>query len=150
MCRKAQHTKLVYQQEEQCKEEETEDDTIDRNSLHWILSFVLCHTQFEKGSIILMFIEKKNKTKNSEISHCIKPYLIYKHLCLKIICLRDCSAVGLNICFFCVIVLDYVIKEFGFNFRVICKQIIVLRQLLKGPQDELFVQLDVFNNSLCS
>ena len=47
------------------------------------------------------------------------------------------------------VVLDYVIKEFSFNFRLICKQIIVLRQLLKGPQDELFVQLDVFNNSLC-
>lgn len=42
MYRKAQHTKLVYQQKEECKEEETEDDTINRNSLPLILSSVLC------------------------------------------------------------------------------------------------------------
>lgn len=63
MPRKAQHTKLVYQQKEECKEEETEDDTIDRNFLRLILSSVLCTLSHlaEKGSRILILTEEKKQ-----------------------------------------------------------------------------------------
>lgn len=63
MHRKAQHTKLVYQQKEERKEEEREDDTMDRNSLRLILSSVLCTLSHlvEKGSRILILTEEKNQ-----------------------------------------------------------------------------------------
>lgn len=54
---------MIYQQKEECKEEETEDDTIDRNSLRLILSSVLCTLSHlaEKGSRILILTEEKKQ-----------------------------------------------------------------------------------------
>lgn len=54
MHRKAQHTKLVYQQKEEGKEDETEDGTIVRNSLQLILSSVLCTLSYlvREGQLI--------------------------------------------------------------------------------------------------
>lgn len=66
MHRKAQHTKLVYQQKEECKEG-TEDDKIDRNSLRLILSSVLCTLPYlvRERHRILMLTEGRNQWNKS-------------------------------------------------------------------------------------